>query len=247
MAELKNPKHEKFVQNIVRGLSPTEAYISAGYLGKGANASAARLQKNPQVCTRLAELRKAVEPILEAAIVKLIVTERFQRLAAIQDRWDRVRAAINARAREDYEAMMATGVVCRKKRWIGGKEGYEVDEYEIDTGALEALNSIEKRAAIETGQEVDRSDINLRGGVAAQAELLRRAFTLEELEAMDAKIEAAKKAPKLIEAPAAEPGVKEQERPTSSSSESSFGRAKLGPSETGLDVNGHVNGKESWR
>jgi hypothetical protein len=58
----------------------------------------------------------------------------------------------NQRAREDYEAMMKTGVVCRKRRWIGGKEGYEVDEYEIDTGAIEALNSIEKRAAVETGQ-----------------------------------------------------------------------------------------------
>ena len=46
MAELKNAKHEKFVQNIVRGLSPTQAYISAGYSRKGAHASAARLLKN---------------------------------------------------------------------------------------------------------------------------------------------------------------------------------------------------------
>ena len=79
MAELKNPKHEKFVQNIVRGLSPTEAYISAGYSGKGAHASAARLLKNPEVCTRLTELQKVIAPLVEAAIVKLIVTERFQR------------------------------------------------------------------------------------------------------------------------------------------------------------------------
>jgi hypothetical protein len=160
------------------------------------------LLKNPQVCTRLAELRKAVEPILEAAIVKLIVTERFQRIAAIQDRWDALREAKAAFAREDYEAAMKTGVVCRKKRWIGGKEGYEVEEFEIDTAAIEALNSIEKRAAIETGQEIDRSDINLRGGLAAQAEMLRKAFTLDELEAMDAKIEAARNGgtPKQLEA-----------------------------------------------
>ena len=128
MAELKNPKHEKFVQHIVRGQSPTKAYFSAGYSGKGAHASAARLLKNPQVCTRLAELQRVIAPLVEAAIVKLSVTERLHRLEAIQDRWDRVRAAINARAREDYAAMMATGVVCRKKRWIGCKEGYEVDE-----------------------------------------------------------------------------------------------------------------------
>src|SRR5215467_2738845 len=118
MAELKNPKHEKFVQNIVRGLSPTEAYNSAGYSRKGAHASAARLLKNPQVCTRLAELQRVIAPLVEAAIVKLIVTERLERLVAIQDRWDRVRTAINARAREDYPAMMATGVVIRKERSI---------------------------------------------------------------------------------------------------------------------------------
>src|SRR5215471_1353989 len=123
MAQLKNPKHEKFVQNIVRGLSPTEAYISAGYSRNGAHASAARLLKNPQVCTRLAELRKAVEPILEAAIVKLIVTERLQRMAAIQDRWDALRRPMVAFAREDYEAAMKTGVVLRKVRAIKSEDG----------------------------------------------------------------------------------------------------------------------------
>jgi phage terminase small subunit len=145
MAELKNPKHEKFVQHIVRGLSPTEAYISAGYSRKGAHASAARLLKNPQVCTRLAELRKAVEPILEEAIVKLIVTERFQRLDAIQDRWDALREAKACFAREDYEAAMKTGVVCRKRRMIGsGNNAKEIVEYEINMALIEALNSVEK-------------------------------------------------------------------------------------------------------
>jgi hypothetical protein len=103
-----------------------------------------------------------------------------------------LREAKAAFAREDYEAAMKTGVVCRKRRWIGGKDGYEVTDYEINTALIEALNSIEKRAAIETGQEVDRADINLRGGVAAEAEMLRKAFTLDELEAMDARIEAAR-------------------------------------------------------
>ena len=58
-----------------------------------------------------------IAPLVEAAIVKLIVTERFQRLEAIQDRWDALREAKAAFAREDYEAAMKTGVVCRKVRW----------------------------------------------------------------------------------------------------------------------------------
>ena len=38
-----------------------------------------------------------------------------------------------------------------------------VEEYEIDTSAVEALNSIERRAAIETSQECepDRSDLTV--------------------------------------------------------------------------------------
>jgi hypothetical protein len=54
------------------------------------------------------------------------------------------------------------------------------------------LNSVEKRAAIETGQETDRQDINVRADLQAQADVLRKAFTLDELEAMDARIEAAR-------------------------------------------------------
>jgi hypothetical protein len=42
---------------------------------------------------------------------------------------------------------MKTGVVTRKVRWIGGKDGYEVIEYEINTALIESLNSVEKRAA----------------------------------------------------------------------------------------------------
>ena len=124
------------------------------------------------------------------------------------DRWDALREAKRCFAKGDFEGAMKTGVVCRKKRWIGGKDGYEVIEYEISTALIEALNSIEKRAAIETGQEVDRTDISLRGGVAAQAEILRKAFTLDELEAMDAKIEAARNGctPKQLEA--VFPGIK---------------------------------------
>ena len=43
-----------------------------------------------------------------------------------------------------------------------------VEEYEIDTSAVEALNSMERRAAIETGQECepDRSDLTLSMTVA---------------------------------------------------------------------------------
>ena len=42
----------------------------------------------------------------------------------------------------------------------------------------------------------------MRGDLQAQADLLRKAFTLDELEVMDAKIEAARNGSKVVEAPA---------------------------------------------
>jgi len=42
----------------------------------------------------------------------------------------------------------------RKTRSVGsGKDARIVEEYEINTALIECLNSVEKRAAIETGQE----------------------------------------------------------------------------------------------
>ena len=212
------------------------------FAGARATLAAARLLNNADVRSRVSELQQEIE----SSFVRLQITERLQRLEAIQNRWDRVRAAIDARAREDYDAMMKTGIVIRGLRNVGhGKDAQVVEEYEIDTAAIEALNSIEKRAAIETGQEVDRADINLRGNVQAQAEMLRKAFTLEELEVMDAKIEAAKAGtPKLIDAPAAKPVEKTEVVVLERDNRAPKVPGNVKPNGT---VNGHVNGKESWR
>ena len=40
--------------------------------------------------------------------------------------------------------------------YLIGRDGKIVTEYEINTGLIESLNSVEKRAAIETGQEIDQ-------------------------------------------------------------------------------------------
>jgi hypothetical protein len=123
---------------------------------------------------------------------------------AIQDRWDRLREAIVARAAGDYKRMMATGVVCMKLKSVRGKNNVQrvYREYEIDTGAIEALNSVEKRAAIETGQE--QENVNLTGQISAKSIALSKVMSIEELEALEAKMIAAMEAEqqgKAIEAP----------------------------------------------
>jgi hypothetical protein len=51
--------------------------------------------------------------------LQLAVTDREQRLLAIQERFDGLRQARLARAAGDYKAMMRTGFVCRKLRTVG--------------------------------------------------------------------------------------------------------------------------------
>jgi len=157
-----------------------------------------RLLKNASVCARLQEARSA----LSATCLQLAVIDRDQRLLAIQDRWDRVRTAVVARSTGDYAGMMRTGIVCRRLRWLGGKDGKVVEEYEIDTAAIEALNSIEKRAAIETGQE--QENIQVTGRMTPKAVALTKIMTLPELEELERKMLKAmeeEKSGKVVEAP----------------------------------------------
>ncbi len=55
MPVLKNTRHERFAQNVAKGMSATEAYEKAGY--KRNDGSAGRLHRNAQVKERIAELQ----------------------------------------------------------------------------------------------------------------------------------------------------------------------------------------------
>jgi hypothetical protein len=57
MAELSNPQWERFCQELLKDDCQTQAYIRAGYRGRGAERSAHRLIRRPEVAARVAELR----------------------------------------------------------------------------------------------------------------------------------------------------------------------------------------------
>ena len=61
MAILKNARHERFAQNLAKGMSATAAYEKAGY--KPNDQNAARLTRNDEVRSRVAEL---MAPAIEA-------------------------------------------------------------------------------------------------------------------------------------------------------------------------------------
>lgn len=60
MPPLKNKRHERFAQNIIKGLTQEQAYQKAGYTGKGARVSAAQLLTKPSVRARVEELNEKV-------------------------------------------------------------------------------------------------------------------------------------------------------------------------------------------
>jgi hypothetical protein len=61
MPPLKNPRHERFAQEVAQAADAAVAYRSAGYAPNGcaAEAGAARLLKNADVAARVAELKTA--------------------------------------------------------------------------------------------------------------------------------------------------------------------------------------------
>ena len=198
MGPLNNIRHERFAQNVVSGLSLAAAYVAAGYKKAGANANAARLMRDDSVSSRINQLRNASA----ASFLQLAVTDREQRLLALQERFDGLRQARLAFAVGDFEAAMRTGFVCRRIRWVGGKDGREVEEYEINTALIESMNSVEKRAAIETGQE--QENVSITGNISAKSIALSRVMSIQELEVLEKKMLAAmeeEKAGKVLEAP----------------------------------------------
>jgi len=74
---LKNPAHERFAQNIVKGMTLAAAYEAAGY--KRSEKNAARLRKVEGVATRIAELQTAVAE--KTVITVADITQRLLNIA----------------------------------------------------------------------------------------------------------------------------------------------------------------------
>lgn len=88
MPKLKNDQHEKFVQELVKGASQTDAYAAAGYKADNRDAakvSASRLLTNANVQQRLKELQENATQRTEMTLERLIGMAEDTYLAAKQD------------------------------------------------------------------------------------------------------------------------------------------------------------------
>jgi Terminase small subunit len=170
MPVLEKAKYEQFAQNVAKGVSATQAYISAGYSPAGAAASATRLLKNAKVCSRIRELQET----LAAGVIALEICSRNARVQASQNRWERLRrgfdlileergadmsgreASLDAEGKPMADAEPpvpggSSGLLCRDYK---GKDATQ-PVYKVDTGIIGLAAEIrnhEKQAAQELGQ-----------------------------------------------------------------------------------------------
>jgi hypothetical protein len=191
---LSNSKHELFALAIAKGVNATKAYTLAGYSECGAKQSAARLLRNSDVCSRVAQLQAE----LSAGTIRLEISSRNARVQALQDRWDQMRQVIEQRAASPEYAQApggTTGLLCRDLRCK------DTPVYKVDTGLLAELRAHEHQAAQEFGQWQTRSAVEEPKVIAVTpaANALASMFSLEQLEELERTlVEEEKKASQAV-------------------------------------------------
>lgn len=146
----------------------TEPKQNAAQLVAAGKLTIPQIAKKAGVSQRTVSVWKA-EPEFQAEVRKLTnawrakvrgagVADQDARLRDLNDRKNRLRAVIQARAKDPKMAKVPggkTGLLCVnfKMQSLGeGRGSKAIPEYSVDTGLLQAYLDIEEHAAIEVGQ-----------------------------------------------------------------------------------------------
>lgn len=156
LGPLKNKKWEAFAIGIVKGLTPTQAYLNAGYSSDPGKAASSRLNNIQEVANRINHLRAKLGEGLMAPVSAMLaedIRERIGRVAALAERRDALKIVIQERA-----------VYPEHQDVPGGKTGYVVTSWKaltkdrtikthrVDVELLKELRAIEQQIAMELGQ-----------------------------------------------------------------------------------------------
>lgn len=82
MPALSNPRHERFAQELAKGKTADEAYVTAGYAQNDGNAT--RLKGNERVQNRVAELQDRGAMRAEVTLESLLAEAEEARLLAMR-------------------------------------------------------------------------------------------------------------------------------------------------------------------
>jgi len=162
MPVLKNIRHEKFCQGVASGLPAGRAYEKAGYGKKGADQNAARLIRKDKIAARIKELQARIAE----SLVKQSIAVKEARIAALNDRWERMQRVIEERAQDASMLRVAggqTGLLAHDRKSVGsGPMSEVIDVFEVDTGLLRELREHEVQAAKELGQWEEKDPLGSR-------------------------------------------------------------------------------------
>lgn len=104
------------------------------------------------------------------------ISDKANRVAALDDRWRRMQRVIDERAADESYADVPgwkTGLLVHQRKKIGhGEDSEVVDEFVVDVGLLRELRAHEEQAAKELGQWVERSGLDVRILIARMADEL---------------------------------------------------------------------------
>jgi predicted DNA-binding protein (UPF0251 family) len=119
----------------------------------------ARWKLLPEFIARIDLLRQQTR----LAILTQGVADKVSRIGAYNDRWQRMQQVITQR-QEEYRgrgiAGGESGLLVHTVKAVGsGPAAYTVDEYAVDTGLLREMREIEKQAAIEIGDWVEKRNV----------------------------------------------------------------------------------------
>jgi len=151
MPVLRNQRHERFAQEVAKGVSAIRAYVVAGYAKTSAGANAVRLMENEGVRARIDELQGKVAARTEVTIEGLIEhAEKIRHYA--MDRKVKQLAVAN------------TALVTMAKLaglWVEKRENTNRDadpKRMTDAEIMERWNAIRSREAMGTGDGAPPDD-----------------------------------------------------------------------------------------
>lgn len=160
---LKNAKHEHFAQLVANGEPAARAYEIAGYSGKGAKQSAARLLTDADVCERVAHLRSVKVEKVQQATAAVVEKAGLSKEWVISQLMENVSMAKQAEPVFDNKGI-PTGeytqnlAAANKALELLGKEvGMFVDRKEVRTGPLDNLPPDEAKALIDAIDAIQRA------------------------------------------------------------------------------------------
>lgn len=133
MPVLANVLHEKLAQGVARGLTQKQAAIEAGYSEKGAEVTASKTLKRPEVKARVEELRAAADEGIKAAVA----VDRQGVLEALRRNYDA------AFAKKDITAAN------RAAELLGKELGMFIDRRMEVKSPLDGLNANQVAALIQ--------------------------------------------------------------------------------------------------